>query len=67
MSELLLDQFEQIVHVQQVAHLLARAAISHVCERSPEVVGEQPVAEHALVGLAHLPRAGDNAAAEDRG
>ena len=43
-SQLLLDQLDQVVDVQQVAHLLAGAAEADVAQRPPEVVGEHPVA-----------------------
>ncbi len=39
--------------------------IADVAQRPPEVVGQHPVGEDALVDLAHLPRAGDHAAAVD--
>jgi hypothetical protein len=42
---LFLDEFEQIVDVEHIAHLLARAAVSDVGELAPEVVREHPVSE----------------------
>ena len=64
-EQLALDQVDQVLDVQQVAHLLAPAAEADVAERVAEVVGEHPVGEDALVDLAHLPGAGDHAAAVD--
>ncbi len=62
-AELLVDQVDQVVDVEQVAHLLARAAVADVGERAAEEVAEQPPGEDALVDLAHLPGPGDHAAA----
>ncbi len=64
-EQLALDQVDQVLDVEQVAHLLALAAEADVAERVAEVVGEHPVREDALVDLAHLPRPGDDAAAVD--
>ena len=64
-EQLALDQVDQVLDVEQVAHLLALAAEADVGERVAEVVGEHPVGEDALVDLAHLPGAGDHAAAVD--
>ena len=66
-EQLALDQVDQVLDVEQVAHLLALAAEADVAERVAEMVGEHPVGEDALVDLAHLPRAGDDAAAVDHG
>ena len=44
--------------VEQVSDLLAGAAEADVRQRPPEVMSQHPVREHALVDLAHLPRAG---------
>ena len=44
---------------------LPRAAVADVGERAAEEVAEQPPGEDALVDLAHLPGAGDHAAAVD--
>ena len=41
--QLLLDQVDQVVHVQKVPHLLARAAIADVAQVVLEVVAQQPV------------------------
>ena len=62
-AELLVDQVDQVVDVEQVAHLLAGAAVADVGEGPAEVVAEQPPGEDALVDLAHLPGPGDHAAA----
>src|SRR6478672_3210135 len=62
-AELLVDEVDQVVDVKQVAHLLAGAAVADVGEWAAEVVAEQPPGEDALIDLAHLPRAGDHAAA----
>ena len=64
-EQLALDQVDQVLDVEQVADLLALAAEADVGERVAEVVGEHPVGEDALVDLAHLPGAGDHAAAVD--
>src|SRR5215218_8903681 len=64
-EELVLDEVDQVVHVEEVAHLLAGTAVSDVAELAPEVVAEQPVGEDPLVDPAHLPGAGDHAAAVD--
>jgi hypothetical protein len=60
-GELLEDEVTEIVDVEHVAHLLARAAVSDVAERAADVMGQEPVREHALVHLAHLPRSGKHA------
>ena len=65
--ELDLDEADEVVDVEQVAHLLAAAAEADVGERPPEHVREHPVRHDALVDLAHLPRAGDDAAPIDDG
>src|SRR5205085_8115904 len=49
----------------EVAHLLAPPTPADVGELAPEVVPAHPEGEDALVDLAHLPRAGDDAAAVD--
>ena len=64
-EQLALDQVDQVLDVEQVAHLLAAAAEADVGERVAEVVGEHPVGEDPLVDLAHLPGPGDHAAAVD--
>ncbi len=64
-AELTIDQLDQIVDVEEITDLLARAAKPDVVKRTTEVVGEHPVGEHALVDLAHLPRTGDHAATVD--
>ena len=66
-EQLALDQVDQVLDVEQVAHLLALAAEADVAERVAEVVGEHPVGEDALVDLSHLPGAGDHPAAVDDG
>ena len=66
-GELVEDEVTEVVDVEHVAHLLARAAVADVAQRAARVVREQPVREDALVDLAHLPRAGDHAAAIDHG
>ena len=65
-GELLEHEVAEVVDVQQVAHLLAAAAVADVGQRPLLHVREQPVREHALVDLAHLPRPGDHAEAVDR-
>src|SRR4029077_17250537 len=60
-EDLFVDQADQIIDVQQVADLLTVAPETDVPERTLEVMGEDPASEHALVDLAHLPRAGDHA------
>ena len=64
-TELAIDQLDQILDVEEIADLLARSAKPDVAERTAEMVGEHPVGEHALIDLPHLPRTGDDAAAVD--
>src|SRR3954447_8337614 len=66
-GELDLDQVHNILDVDQVTDLLAGTAVPDVGERPPEVVAEHPMRENALVDLAHLPRACDDAEAVDHG
>src|SRR5829696_4649486 len=61
--QLLVYQLDEILDVEQVPNLLA--AVPDVRQGPTEVVGEQPVREHPLVYLPHLPGAGDDAAAID--
>jgi hypothetical protein len=61
-----LDQVDEILDVQQIAHLAPAATEPDVAQRAAEMVGEHPVGEDALVDLAHLPRARDHAAAIHR-
>src|SRR5207302_9707774 len=63
--ELILEQVDQVLDVQEIAHLLTVAAEAEIAQRAPEVMGKQPVRENALIDLAHLPGAGDNAATID--
>ncbi len=66
-GELLVDQVDEVLDVQQVANLLSGPVVADVRQRPAEVVGKQPVREHALVDASHLPGAGDHAAAVDDG
>src|SRR3954451_19565722 len=66
-EQLPLDQVEQVLDVEEIAHLLATPPEPDVAERVAEVVGEHPVGEDPLVDLAHLPGSGDDAAAVDHG
>src|SRR5436305_2691403 len=65
LEQLALDQVNQVLDVKEVAHLLALPTDADVAERVAEAVGEHPVGEDPLVDLAHLPGAGDDAAAVD--
>ena len=65
LTELQVDQIDQVLDVEEVADLLARAAVADVGERPAEEVAEQPPGEDTLIDLAHLPGAGDHAAAVD--
>ena len=64
-EQLALDEVDEVLDVEQVADLLALAAEPDVGERAPEMVGQEPVGEDALVDLAHLPGPGEHAAAVD--
>src|SRR3982074_3010553 len=59
------DQIEQICDMQHVAHLAALAAEADVAQRPPVEMTGGPQHEEALIDLAHLPWAGDHAAAID--
>src|SRR3954454_16966648 len=45
LAQLLVDQVDQVVDVEEIAHLLAGAAVADVGERPPELVAEQPTGE----------------------
>ena len=64
--ELKLEQVEEVVHVKDVADLLALAAKPGITQRAPEVMASDPERDHALVNLAHLPGAGDDATTVDQ-
>src|SRR3954471_15948107 len=64
-EQLALDQVDQVLDMEEIAHLLAMPSEADVAERVAEVVGEHPVGEHPLVDLPHLPGAGDDAATVD--
>jgi hypothetical protein len=64
-SQLHLDQVDQVVDVDHVANLLALAAVADVRQRPLQVVAQHPMREDALVDLAHLPGPRDHAAAID--
>src|ERR1700761_6884541 len=66
-EQLPLDQVDQVLDVQKIAHLLAMPPEPDVGERVAEIVGEHPVGEHPLVDLSHLPGAGDDAETVDHG
>ena len=53
--------------MQQVAHLGPGAAIADIGEPAAEDMARQPEPDEALIHLAHLPRAADDAAAVDDG
>src|SRR5919201_3487734 len=61
-DQLVVGQLNQVLHVQQVADLLASPSETDVAELAPEVVGEHPVGECALINVAHLPVPRDHAA-----
>jgi hypothetical protein len=59
------EERQEVLRVEAVAHLVARAAESDVLERPPAKVAVDPVAEDSLVGPSELPGAGEDAAAVD--
>src|SRR5262249_1306610 len=63
--ELLDDQIREILHVQDVAHLLAGSAVPDVFKRLAEEMRLHPERDDTLVDLTELPGPGDHAAAVD--
>src|SRR6187399_2380772 len=64
-AELLVHQLDQVVDVEQIAHLLSLASIADVAQREAEVMVKEPEGEDSLVDLAHLPGPGDHPATVD--
>jgi hypothetical protein len=64
-KELMLNEIDDIVDRDQVPDLLALPAVSEVGQLPAEVMAQHPMREDALVDLAHLPGAGNDAAAVD--
>ena len=63
--DLLEEERGNVSRMQAVADLESRAAEADVFQRTPGAPGVDPKGENALVGLAKLPRAGEDAAAID--
>src|SRR5262245_50036472 len=60
------QELEEVLGVEEIAHLLAGAAEARVAQRAPEVMAGDPEREDALVLAAELPRPCDHAAAVDQ-
>ena len=61
------NQIVEIGDVQQVTDLSAFPSMADIGERSAIDMPRQPERDHALIDLAHLPGAGEDAAAQDSG
>ena len=61
------DELAQVVHMQDVADLFARAAVTDVAQRAAKIVRQHPERGDALIHLAELPRPGDDAATINHG
>src|SRR5262249_4490488 len=59
------DELTEIGDMQEIANLFPLAAIADVIQRAAEVMRGGPERNHTLIGLTHLPRAGNYAAAID--
>src|SRR5262249_58208855 len=64
--DLVQHQVAKIVNMEKIADLLAAAAEADVLEATVKTVRRQPECDHALLGLGHLPRTGQQAAPIDR-
>ena len=60
------EQFEQVLDVQQVSHLLACAAEAGVLQGAIKMMAGHPQCHDPLVNLAHLPGAANNPATIDQ-
>src|SRR5215470_5572876 len=67
MVQLMHEQIIEIIDVEHVADLQARAAEPHIGQRPAVEVSRHPQHHEALIDLTHLPWAGEHTAAIDHG
>ena len=60
-------EFNEIIDMEQVAHLLALAAEADIGEGALQQMRDKPIGKYALILFPKLPRPGDHATAVDDG